>query len=99
MKQLLAILLLLFSTSVLAELKFESSVGHIVLHEKPCTEKEVTQYIKPEALPLYKEAHIVYLGESFKACYREVDEDTIFIVDEVMDTGEVPKNLFKENTI
>ena len=100
MKKLFILLTFIFFTSAAqAALFFESSVGTITLFLTPCVEEKVTQYIKPEALPLYREAHIVYLGEPFKACYREVDEDTYFIVDEVMDTGPLPKNIFKENTI
>ena len=100
MKTLLVVLLFLLSLSPAKAggdkvLLFQNDQLTIRLFDKPCTAPEVLAQLRPDFHAQYRRADVVFQGKSYKACYFDQSDGSIFILDETGDQGAASIGDFK----
>lgn len=72
----------------------KSGKDKIVITPANCP-ASVSRHIKPEHVPQFRFAHVTLNGKLFAACWTLADPQTIFVMYEDGDTGEVPVAAFE----
>ena len=100
MKALIGLLCLLASQLIYENAQADGVFAYdgnmIVFKDTPCT-GAVAELIKPEFMPLFKSAAVLWRGKATAACWTgspENNED-IYIVDETGDNGVIPRSAIK----
>ena len=90
------------STSTLAADRGPSVVAkqggnQVSLFLGPCTTKKgVFETAPADLVAEFKEARILWDGKEYDACWKHLDSESIYLVDETGDAGALPISLFKK---